>query len=170
MKITKPTKKIIKAQKRNYKKGMLLKKYPRNFFEECPPLPAVVDALKDDVWAWAFNPKDEDFTMLDYLYERNISYVSWRKLMNKHPDLKTEWENAKIFIGNKREKGALKRDLSEKVVLRSMPMYSENWKELEQWYAKIRSMKEEIKDIVLTLNDLVNKKEAIEKNDNSSGK
>jgi len=63
------------------------------------------------------------------------TFIQW---VDKFPILNEAYKNAKIIIGDNREAGALKNELNDKIVLRSLPMYLERWKEAEEWQYKLK--------------------------------
>ena len=89
---------------------------------------------------------------------RGIPMDKWYSWQKKFPVLAYAVEQGKEYIGDNREVGALKRTLSERTVLRSMSMYSPEWKELEQWLATIsKDDRTALEKLVFEIRDLTTK-------------
>ena len=109
---------------------------------ETPVTEAWIENLAAEFVDWAMNDPEalilDDFYLSKGLQAQQIS--TWKK---KHSCLAEAHAFAKRKIANRREKGALTKDLSETMVSRSMPLYSDEWKEVEEWRASLRNKKDE---------------------------
>ena len=96
------------------------------------------DALAQELFLWA-RDNEEAYKMSQFYLERGIHYRDFDRWCQTHEHLKTAKEAALILIGNRREIGGLKRKLDAGIVVKSMCRYDIEWKELAEWYAKLKS-------------------------------
>jgi hypothetical protein len=99
---------------------------------------------------------DRDFLILSQFWQKNgvrqQTVDNWRKI---YPELDRAVEEAKIALGNKRLMGALKKELSESLVARSMHMFDPEWKKSDEFHASLRNINDVKKeDIRIYLNDI----------------
>lgn len=85
--------------------------------------------IVDEMLAFADDTEDKQAIKLSVFFKRKGYYSSdvW-EWQQKWPWFKKAYKFVKEHIGDRREIGALYRQLSEGMVLRSMPMYDDEWK------------------------------------------
>lgn len=82
--------------------------------------------------------KDETIlTLDDYYFLKGLQEFSVNRWMKRCIELKEAHDYAKAIIANRREKGAIINKYNSNTILRCMPLYSEKWKDLEEWRATL---------------------------------
>lgn len=128
----KPTKKVKFKRKPSPQFGM---------WREWPLTKASVQRLADALVEWA--RKDDSLTLQQFWVERNITPKVYYDYKKKHECLQDAHEYAHACLGARREVGGLKRELDPGLVSRSMPIYSKEWKELEEWRNELKKKNED---------------------------
>lgn len=120
-------------------------------------------AIAQDYFDWACKEESEAITIIRFLKLRGIPEPRWSDWKKKYPILEETAQHVKLFIGDNREVGMLKKTLSERGVLKSMSLYNQDWAQLEERIAKLaRSDKEGFDKMCIVINDLMKGKEASE--------
>jgi len=96
-----------------------------------------IERLCQELIVWARTDNDA-FRIEDFYYDRGICESTYYRWVAKHQDLKTAHEVAMNSLASRREKGALKRELSEKMVLQSLPRYDKRAKEDAKFHAQLK--------------------------------
>ena len=82
---------------------------------------------------------DPTATLTKYAVQlKGMPWSSFVKLKDTYEVLGNAYDAALIIIGDNRESGALTNQLNDKVVLKSLPMYLQRWREIEEWNAKLK--------------------------------
>lgn len=92
--------------------------------------------LADKLIVWAVTDNDADKLNEFYVTEK-IHKKSFYRWMEKSNALKRAHELAMMAIGNRREKNGLRRIYDSGMISKSMPIYDEDWKALEEWRSKM---------------------------------
>lgn len=105
-------------------------------FRQKPINPAFIEKLAAEEVAWALNTEDalvfEEFLML-----KGIGQSTFYKWLHAHESLAKAHNFAMMVIGVRREKGAINRKFDANIILKSLPIYSESWRNLEEWRSKL---------------------------------
>ena len=99
-----------------------------------PGCPQILEALEHDLLKWC---KTDDAISMDGFV--SVSYLATPRLYEyaqKHEGLKTAIEMAKHLIGQRRERFALEGKYNANVVIKTMPLYSPEYKAWVQEYQK----------------------------------
>ena len=131
--------------------------YGLTYFDTYHMTQPIAEALAEDMFDWVCKEREDALTLEEFAQARGIPLRLMRDWRDRFPCIARAYKDVKTYVGNNREVGMLKKKLSERGVLRSMPMYSEKWKELEQWYSTLSDQEQE--RITLVLRDLVTKKD-----------
>jgi len=132
--------------------------YGFSFFDTCAMTQPIADALAEELFEWACKNRHDALTLEEFTSRRGIRLDVFFAWFKRFPVLKESWERAKEYIGNNREVGALKKELAEKTVLRSLPHYSKRWKNIEEWWSTLAAkQQEELKDFVFKLVDITSR-------------
>ena len=86
---------------------------------------------------WTINDENA-LTMNGFYVKKGVpsrTVARWRKRSKLFNEAH---EFAKMIIGCRRETGALTKKLDAGIVLRTMAMYDEEWKKLEEWRADLK--------------------------------
>ena len=110
-------------------------------FRQLPVADAFIEDLAYQLAKWAHEDKDA-IILEDFLSARRISWNAFANWEKRMPMLREAHEFALMCIGCRRERGALYKKMSENVVLKSMPAYSQRWKELHEWYSHLTEERE----------------------------
>ena len=107
-------------------------------FRQVPVSEAYLERLTYKLIDWAKNCKDA-LTLDQFLADNNLLWETvdnWRK---RYERLDIAWKYAKVCLSGRREVGALKRQLDSATVLKTMPMYSDQFCNLIKWYETIKA-------------------------------
>lgn len=112
--------------------------YSNMYSYKMKPVPdALLDKIAHDLEQWALtNP--EAYKLTQFFVEKNLEYSDFYNWIKKHDGLRRAHERALMAIGNRREIGALKRELDAGMISFTMPHYDKTWKELVEWRAHLR--------------------------------
>lgn len=92
---------------------------------------AFLENLAAEMVNWV-NSKSEKLVFTQFLAEKGMSYSIFRQWKERCPKLVVAHEYVLETLGAIRESGALKRKLDSAMVLKSMPVYSYDWAQLEK--------------------------------------
>lgn len=107
------------------------------------PVPkSFLDQLAKELISWAINDKDA-IILSQFFYERGIPHATFHSWLRTDSDFKNIYETAKRIIGNRRESGAITRKYEAGMIKASMSMYSDDWKELEDYRSEQRQKRDE---------------------------
>ena len=81
--------------------------------------------------------KKDSFIISDFYLNEDICKDTFYSWVKKHDKLKKANEYAKEMIAGRLFKGALVKDYSEGLVSKSMPIYSDTFRDYEEWRAKL---------------------------------
>jgi hypothetical protein len=100
--------------------------YNFNLFEKTSMTNIKMDQLGKDLVQWArTNP---DALKLKVFYDQSgVGEKKFNEWCTKFPDLAEHRAHAKMIIGNRRELGALRRELDARGVYEMMPHYDQDW-------------------------------------------
>jgi hypothetical protein len=102
-------------------KAMHLKPATEGFFER----------LATELLDWAEN-NEEALKVSQFYLPKGIGRETFDSWVSKYPTLKEAYKTALIFIGNRREIGALKGKLHSQIMLKSAHLYDEDWAKIYQ--------------------------------------
>jgi len=85
---------------------------------------------------WA--EQKDSFKMAQFTYAYGIPYMTFIKWTKIYPDIGKIYKEIKLHLGNKREIGALKRELCPSTAHFTMAFYCPIWEEQEERKARLR--------------------------------
>jgi hypothetical protein len=100
------------------------------------------ELLATQMIAWCED--EEAFTMNQFYRMKGIQEKTFHRLMAKFPALQDAHDFALAALGDKREIGALKHKYDTGLVGRSMAVYSNAWRWLEEWRGEMRVKANEV--------------------------
>lgn len=106
-------------------------------FRQIPTSDAFLEHLAFKLIDWAKNDKDA-LTFDQFLSDYNLTWEgvsNWRK---RYERLEIAWQYAKVCLSARREVGAIKNQYNSSVILKTMPLYSDQWVDLIKWYEKLK--------------------------------
>jgi len=120
--------------------------------------------------------RSEDALVLeDFFRERGIHDTTYRQWKERNTLFRLRYETARGNLGSRREKGAINRTYSERLIMNTMPRFDPAWKELEEWRSSLRSKeqaagKADVKVVMekFPSTDLVKEKHEKEDSDHAS--
>jgi len=117
-------------------------------FRQIPVSQDYLKHLACELAYWA-DTNEDALVFSEFFHDRKprIPKQSFYEWVKKNQFLADAHKYALEAIGNRREKGALKKKLDANTVIKSMPIYSEEWKELNEWYGKMKTENESHGDI-----------------------
>lgn len=80
---------------------------------------------------------EDMLTLGEFYLKKGVPNYTFQQWVKRFEFAATCTTHAKSLIGIRREKGALKKELDSSLVLRSMPLYDEDYKNLREWEAKL---------------------------------
>jgi len=87
-----------------------------------------IGRIAEELVNWASH-EDDAFKISQFYLSKGISEGTWREWVIKFDCLREAQNTAKLYIGNRREIGAIKNKLNTSVVAFTMPFYDEEWKD-----------------------------------------
>lgn len=132
----------FKARKANSKEPLWLEEYRDCFnFTWKPVTEMFIERFFGDL-VQTIN-MDEDILMLEEVYlKKGVPHHAFYRWVEKFPVAKEAHTTAKRLLAVRREKGALKRQYDSNMVLKSLAMYNDDWKNIEEWRAGLREKEE----------------------------
>lgn len=109
-----------------------------NLYTYVPISEEGLEILGREFLSWARSDEDA-LIMEDFFNERGVPDTTLRKWLERSKKFQAVYDAGKRFISSRREKGGLRRGLSEGMITRSMPKYDLTWKELEEWRSSLRT-------------------------------
>lgn len=91
---------------------------------------------------------EDMLTITDFLFSKGLYRQQLNTLCEKFPCVAEAKKIAYEAIANRREKEGLRRKLDTQMILASMPMFSEDWKALAEWKAKLTKVEEQKPTVV----------------------
>ena len=134
-----PTTKIVRKAKSTVKKGSVQETlYPDLFFfRQYPMNPEIIRRLKYDIIEHA--DKETTLTMNSFRLEKKIDKTYFADLVKKHKELEIAMDYMRDKIAQRRDEGATTRKFDSQFVGKSLPMYSDDWKAIEEWRANLKA-------------------------------
>lgn len=99
---------------------------------------AYLETLAIEMLDWI--TKNTDVLIFEeYLVAKSILANQWNRWCNRVPRLQQYYDQALMILSTRREKGAITKKYDSGLIERSMPMYSQRWKELQVWRSKLNA-------------------------------
>jgi hypothetical protein len=95
----------------------------------------------------------------DFLKTKGIARQTWLEWKEKSPERQQLYDEAMEYIGMRRERGALKKQFSEKTVHFMQPLYSKDWKEQQKEQAKLGIVEDRPQNIKIIMESYKDKEE-----------
>lgn len=87
-------------------------------------------------WAW----EDKEALHLQWFHlNKGFTSGTWSELVRRSPILKEAWEFARAVIGLRRQDQGETGKRDKTMIMFTMPLYSKEWKELEEWHAQVKA-------------------------------
>ena len=80
---------------------------------------------------------EDMLTLCEFYLKKGVPNYTFQQWVKRFEFAATCTTHAKSLIGIRREKGALKKELDSSLVLRSMPLNDQDYKDLNEWEAKL---------------------------------
>ena len=100
-----------------------------------PVTDAFLERFSRDLIIWA--KKEDSLVLEDFLIEKGMALATFYRFSSKYEVLKEGHEFAVMCLAGRREKGGLTNKLNAAMVMKSMPLYSQRWKDLLEWTASV---------------------------------
>jgi len=116
-----------------------------------------LEIVSNNLLEWARNDKDA-LILSEFYVELGVSGQTIRAWKKRNPSFAKAVTLAKMAISVRRQKGMLRKELAERPVWRSLPLYSESWKDgedykkLHEWEASVKTEEEEKKATTYVIN------------------
>ena len=119
-------------------------------FREKPISDQSLEKLAKDLVAWAIN--DETATKIKpFFIFRGMGTTDVKRWKKRNKKFAAAYSLALSAIGNRREHGALTKKYDSNTVIKSMPLYDSDWKDLEEWRSNLRKSEQENKATTFTI-------------------
>lgn len=114
---------------------------------------------------------DEALVLEDFFRARGIPEMTYRDWKKRDELFLLRYETARGNLGSRREKKALVREYSERIVMNTMPKFDPSWKELEEWRSGLRRKENEAgsKNITVVM-ERFSEEEKHENNETETGR
>ena len=128
--------------KKASKKATTYKDYLCCFGHRMTPISdTALEHYANEVVEWAWN--ETPVHLKEFYLKKGFVRQVWGELVNRNGTLKEAWKFAKEVIGLRRLEQAETGKRDKALVMFTMPSYDEEWKELEEWRATLRSQIEQ---------------------------
>ena len=94
----------------------------------------LINDIIDEMDVWVNKP--DAFTLEDFLGTKCISWMTFHNWLKKFPDLNDAWQNIKLRLAAKREKGLILGDYHPGAIMYSQRHYSKTWEDLAKSHAQ----------------------------------
>lgn len=91
--------------------------------------------LVHTLFEWVKKP--DSIVLEDFYMEYGISRRRFNVWANQYEDIGDALENAKIFIGARRRRGAIRNELNGTFAYRDMHVYDSEWEKVNAYHAKL---------------------------------
>ena len=88
------------------------------------------------MYAWA--EKEESLVMSDFTCQMRIAYMTFSDWLDKYPDIKNAWIQAKYIVGNRLKRGILTKTFDKEVVFKDLHKYDPEWHEINVYQANLK--------------------------------
>ena len=112
------------------------------FWKERPVTKEMMARFIEEYIQWSRDP--EALVLNEWLVLKKIPSSNWCTMKKKWPELEAAHELVKMTISTRREQLGLQRKLDSQFVYKSMPMYSDEWKEFEEWRSNLAKKNEDL--------------------------
>jgi hypothetical protein len=111
-------------------------------FRKIPVNNVHLDELAQELCQWVVANKDA-ITMEDFFEYKFMNKDAFKRLKEKNANLQEAYTFALMILGNRRQRGGLKKELDSGMVSYTMPHYDDEWKKLAEWRAALKHKEEE---------------------------
>lgn len=110
----------------------------RDFFEHKlrPVTHAFLDHLGQELLLYA--QKSSSLSLEMFFINKYIQPKSGKRWADSYPNFNDSYQMAKMILGDRRERGALTKEFSEKIVLHSLHRYNPEFESDAKFHAKIK--------------------------------
>lgn len=102
---------------------------------------AAIEQLACKLLKWAHTDPTA-YKLSQFWKNEGINSTTLKRWSDRSPMLQEAIQAAREIIGDRREIGALKRQLSEGIVASSMSIYDPEWKAMAEWRASLKQEKD----------------------------
>jgi len=106
-------------------------------FRERPVSDAYLEALAIELVECAQN-NESALVFTEFLEAKMLNKSTWMGWLKRDEALRQAYAYALMCLGNHREIGGLTGKLDAGLVAKSQAMYSDDWKRMEEWKAKLK--------------------------------
>lgn len=128
---TTKTKKPATKLARDFDYGMVFS------HRQIPVTDAFLEKLAFEYVEWVLT-NESALTQDSFLVHKRLNWITWDAWCKRSAPLAEARAFAKAVIGHRRETGGLTKKYDAGLVSKSMPMYSDAWVKLGEWYAKLK--------------------------------
>ena len=105
---------------------------------------AGIDKIGQELIKWAKNNKNAT-VYSEFFTDHGISGSTRERWRKRSKDFDAACAYALEKVGIRREKGAINRKLDGNLIMKSMPMYSKEWRALEEWRSGLKVQEQDQK-------------------------
>lgn len=123
-------------RKKAKKQNRIASLYPDLLVIRDHPTPEIVlQRLAEEYIDWA--DRDDSLILGDFRLSKKISRTHFHNLVTNHETMRLAHEYARDKIASRRESGGVTRKFDSGFILKSMPLYSDDYKKLEEWRSNL---------------------------------
>ena len=89
---------------------------------------------------WAY--RDDSLEIVDFALEMKMYRSMLYRWIEKYPDIREAYEQAKLIISSRRRKGALTKKFDRDVVFRDMHVYDPEWLAINKYHSDMKKDEE----------------------------
>lgn len=106
-------------------------------FKMLPVTEAFIERISSEMVLWA-KDNPEALKISQFYSHKGISRPTFEKWCQKYPVMKSAKEQAMLFIGDRRETGAVTNKLNSKIVMHTMHFYDDDWRNMDKHHVDLK--------------------------------
>jgi hypothetical protein len=105
--------------------------------QQKPISQAFIERLSGELLEWAAKNKDA-LTVKEFVLNKGIQWRTFMRWTQSREPLKSVYEDVKLLIANRREKGMLKREYDTKCGMHMQYLWDDDWKQADEYHSSLR--------------------------------
>lgn len=102
-----------------------------------PVMQAFIDRLTGELLEWA-SKNNEALTIKEFVLGKGITWQTFLRWTKTREPLKSAYEDVKLWVGIRREKGMIKKQYDSKSIMHIQHMWDDDWKQADEYHSNLR--------------------------------
>lgn len=99
-----------------------------------------VDELAEKMIAWSM--EEGNIVLGEFIARAGFPMPTFKKWLQRSEKLRNAYSIARTMVGTRREKGGLQGEYSPLMVMKTMPLYDQDYKELLEWESQQKNVEQ----------------------------